>query len=145
MTEDNPSTRGGVGGGEPGHPATTQASIDAAVDVLRQQHRVGHTSAYTILVQSAIDARMSVAAKATEIIEGSRGLTFELNMSSESHLTDVISRLKGNGIDAGVGRCGPGYEHVLVISGIEAAQVGIVRGWVLQIDPVAELIHTSNL
>lgn len=146
-TSTNPVASGNAGErAAPGGTMTDdKASIEAAVDVLRHQHQVGHTSAYTILIQSAIDARMSVAARALEIIEGSRGLTFELSMSSEHHLTEVIARLNGNGINAGVGRCGPTYEHVLEISGIEAAQVGIVRGWVLQIDPVAELIRTSTV
>jgi hypothetical protein len=71
-------------------------------------------------------------------------MKFELNMSSELHLTEVMARLKGNGIDANIGSCRIDYPHILVISGVEAAQVGIVRGWVLQIDPVAELIATSS-
>ena len=70
-------------------------------------------------------------------------MKFELSMSSDVHLTEVIARLNGNGVDAMAGACGLEHAHVLVISGIEAAQVGIVRGWVLQIDPVAELIAES--
>jgi len=67
-------------------------------------------------------------------------MKFELNMSSEQHLTEAIAGLKTQGVDARIGRCGFVYRHVLVVEGMEAAQEGLVRGWVLQLDPHAERV-----
>jgi hypothetical protein len=67
-------------------------------------------------------------------------MTFELSMSTDWHLSEAISRLEAQGIDARIGPCGLDYPHVLAISGVKATQEGLVRGWVLQLDPDAERV-----
>ncbi len=44
-------------------------SISRAVEVLRARHRVREASAYTILVQASIDARMTVRDTARQIVD----------------------------------------------------------------------------
>ena len=45
-----------------------QDAIRDAVEILRARHRVGDTSAYTILVQAAVDARRTVRETALLVV-----------------------------------------------------------------------------
>jgi hypothetical protein len=67
-------------------------------------------------------------------------MEFQFNMSTSWQLAEVLERLKRQGVEAGIGRCSLDYPHVLVISNVEAAQIGLVRGWVLQVDPEVERV-----
>jgi hypothetical protein len=69
-----------------------------------------------------------------------RTMKIELNMSTDWHLTEAVARLRRQGIDAKKGKSTLNYPHVLVIAGVEGAQEGLVRGWVLEIDPNAERV-----